>query len=272
MLTVKIEGLEELKRKLNDIGKKQVPFAAKTAINKVAAQTVRDVADEMKSKFDRPTRTTLKSMRVKEFADKRNLTAEVWLKDIPMGGNNPLSMAEMIGHQFSGGRRIHKNYERVLISKNYMKSDEFTVPAAGARINAYGNISQGQIVQILSQIGIKRAGSDSSPTNSPRSKRNVAKAGAMFWSYGVGSFPPRAFTGRVNKIDWETGKYRGKTQWLPKGVWARTPGGVIPVLLVIKAPTYSRRIVLEQITRKAMDRDFNKFFDVAFTEAMRTAR
>ena len=94
----------------------------------------------------------------------------------------------------------------------------------------------------------------------------------MFWSYGVGSFPPRAFTGRVNKIDWETGKYRGKTQWLPKGVWARTPGGVIPVLLVIKAPTYSRRIVLEQITRTAMDRDFNKFFDAAFTEAMRTAR
>lgn len=272
MLTVKIEGLEALKRSLSDMGKKQVPFAAKTAINKVASQTVRDVADEMMVKFDRPTRTTLKSMRVKKFADKRDLTAEVWLKDIPMGGKNPLSMAEMIGHQFSGGRRIHKNYERVLINNGYMKGDEFTVPAAGARLNSFGNISQGQIVQILSQIGIKRAGSDSNPTNSPRSRRNVAKAGEMFWSHGVGSFPARAFTGSPKKIDWSTGQYLGKKQWLPKGVWARTPGGVIPVLLVIRSPSYSRRIVLEEITKKAIDRDFQKIFDAAFAEAMRTAR
>lgn len=277
MLSIKIEGLEELKRSLSDIGKKQVPFAAKTAINKVAKQAALDVVAEMKTKFDRPTSMTLKSVRVKKFASKTDLTAEVWLKDIPLGASktgkhNPMSMAEIIGHQFTGGRRLHKNYERVLISKGYMNGDEFTVPAAGARLNTFGNISQGQIVQILSQIGVKRAGSDSSPTNSPRSKRNVAKAGAMFWSYGVGSFPSGAFTGNPKKIDWETGKYRGKKQWLPKGVWARTPGGVIPVLLVVKAPTYSRRIILEEITKKTMDREFQPAFDAAFAEAMRTAR
>lgn len=273
MLSIKIEGLEKLKRSLSDIGKKQVPFAAKTAINKVAKQAALNVVAEMKTKFDRPTSVTLKSVRVKKFAEKHDLTAEVWLKDIPLGssrtgGYNRLSMAQIIGHQFAGGRRLHKNYERVLISKGYMNSDEFTVPAAGARLNSFGNISNGQIVQILSQIGVKRMGSDSSPTNSPRSKRNVAKAGAMFWSFGKGG------PGSWAKKYWRAsgGEFAGKKQVLPKGVWARTPGGVIPVLLVIKSPSYSRRIILEEITKKAIDRDFQKEFDAAFAEAIRTAR
>jgi hypothetical protein len=101
----------------------------------------------------------------------------------------------------------------------------------------------------------------------------VKKAGEIFWSYGVGSFPAKAFTGNINKVDWATGKYLGKTQHLPKGAWMRTPGGVIPVMLVIKAPPrYRRRIVLEDIARKAVALHFNAEFEKAFADAMRTAR
>lgn len=250
---------------LTDMQHKQLPFATSKALNVLAITVTKVAAAKMKTAFDRPTRTALNSVRVKKWANKSDLTAEVWLKDIPMGGKNPLSMAEMIGQQFGGGTRIHKNYERVLVSKGLMNADEYTVPAAGAKLNSYGNISNGQIVQILSQIGIKRAGFDSTPTGSARSRRNVARAGVMFWSRGPGV---RTYKTLQDAID-----ERGRAQHLPKGVWMRVGrSGLIPVLLVIKVPRYRQRINLDQIGSEVVARDFDNEMTKALDAAMATAR
>lgn len=268
---VQIRGLDATLAHLAGMSK-QVRYATAVALTKTAKQAQAMTAQEMRRNFDRPTPTVLKSIYVKP-ATKANLEAMIYVKDRPLGGKNNLSMAEILRHQYTGGTRIAKNFENLMRANRYMASGEFIVPGAGARLNAYGNISPGQYVQVLSQIGLRRAGFDSTPTGSKRSRRNIKKAGEIFWSYGPGSYPAKAFTGSMKKIDWSTGKYLGKTQHLPKGAWMRTAGGVIPVMLVIKAaPRYRRRIVLEDIARRAVAQHFNVEFEQAFADAMRTAR
>lgn len=269
MIKVNMDELDRGVKYLMATLKNQVPFATKNAINAVAKKATKDVVDAMRKKFDRPAPITLRAVRVKRFATKNDLTAVVWLKDIPLGaskggGYNPLSMADMIGHQFRGGGRIHKNYERVLISKGFMEQGEFTVPGIAARLDNYGNISNGMIVQILSQIGIKRSGSDSTPTGSKRSRRNVLKAGEMFWSRGPGTRHYKTLQSAIDE--------RGRLQHLPEGVWMRIMGKALPVLLVVKPPHYSQRIDLDALAQAAVDRDFPREFAASIDSAIRTAR
>lgn len=250
---------------LDQLHSKQIPFATKNAINACAKKMVLEVGKKMRSEFDRPTPITLRSFALQKGATKADPVAVVWLKDKPLGaskagGYNPLSMSDMIGHQFGGGGRIHKNYERVLISKGFMERGEFTVPGIAARLDNYGNISNGMIVQILSQIGIKRSGSDSTPTGIKRSSRNVLKAGEMFWSRGPGTRHYKTLQSAIDE--------RGRLQHLPKGVWMRIMGKALPVLLVVKPPHYSQRIDLDALAQAAVDRDFSREFDAALDSAM----
>lgn len=269
MITVKIEGMQALQAHLAGM-QKQVRYATAVALTRTAKHAQTMAVQEMKRNFDRPVRMTLKSMFIKP-ATKANLEAMVYVKDWPFSG--VLSTADLLRHQFSGGERINTRFENLLRQHRYMDRGEFIVPGAGARLNAHGNISPGQYVQVLSQIGLKRAGFDSTPTGSKRSRRNVKKAGEIFWSMGVGSFPAKAFTGSIHKIDWETGRYRGKGQHLAKGAWMRTASGVRPVMLVIKAPPrYRRRIFLEEIARRAVSMHFDSEFAKAYEEAVRTAK
>ena len=51
MLTVRIEGMEELKRTLNDMGRKQVPFAAAKAITQTAKSVEKKLQADMAAAF-----------------------------------------------------------------------------------------------------------------------------------------------------------------------------------------------------------------------------
>lgn len=268
---VVITGLAEVKRQIASV-EKQARFATAVALTRTAQHAQRMTADEMARQFDRPTRTTLRSMFVRP-ATKANLTAMVYVKDRPLGGKNPLSMAEIIGHQFRGGGRIATNFEQLLRREGFLGSGEFVVPGAAAKLNRYGNISTGQLVQVMSQIGIRRAGSDSTPTNSKRSKRNVQRAGEIFWSMGVGGSTGRPLIDADTGIQYGTTGRSGRANHLPKGAWMRAGRNVRPILLVVKgAPGYRRRIDLVRIAQSAVRQHFNNEFATAFLAAKRTAR
>lgn len=272
MIKVEIQGLDKTLAHLAGM-QKQVKFATAVALTRVAQIGQQAVADEFKVKFDRPTRTTMKSLFIRR-ATKDNLTAMVYVKDRPLGGKNPYSMAELLRQQFGGGERVAKQLERVLRSQGFLLADEFVVPGAAAKLDAYGNMSRGQIVQILSQIGLVRAGFNSSPTRSNRSRRNVAKAGKIFWSAGASSLGKE--TVRIDKatgLRYSTWEGRaGKSNHLPKGAWMRDGKSVKPLMIVIKSPRYRRRIDMDRIVRAQVDRHFDAEFSKAFADAMRTAR
>ncbi len=224
--------------------KKQIPYATKETLNVMAESVQRVVISEMKTKFDRPTPYVLKSTRI-QYARVNRLSAMIKIKDDMLGKSKPL--AESLIHEFSGGARVRSRLEYWLQNAGYIGRTEYVAPGQGAKLDAYGNISKGQIQQVLSQL---RAGPDAASyrTGSARSKSKRAVAG-YFWSRG------------------------GK---LKRGVWQRINfaqgSAVKPILIVISSPRYQQRINFDAIARKIISRDFNGEFTKQFNKAMSTAR
>lgn len=274
MSIIRVEhNLGQLAQLLDQIGKEQIPFAMAKALTLTAKAAERDTYQEIERVFDRPTPLVRKGLFVKP-ATKRDLTAEVFVKDRPLGGKNPNSLAQILRHQFGGGARLVKIFEKALRREGLLGVNEFIVPGAAAKLDRYGNISRGQLAQILSQLGIGAAGYDNKSTSSKRSRRNVAKSGVIFWSRGPGTAPGGAFKGRKLKgFDASTGVYEGRgAQHLPRGAWMRAGTGVRPILIVVGQPRYSRRVDMKAITSRAIDRDFQRIFAQTYKEARATAR
>ena len=67
---------------LDDVARRQIPFAAKNTVNKLAANVIEAEQAEMASVFGNPRQWTLNSLFVRQYADKHNLTAIVDLKTV----------------------------------------------------------------------------------------------------------------------------------------------------------------------------------------------
>jgi hypothetical protein len=235
---------------------RQVPYAVARTLTQLAQGAKAATEAEMRARFDRPTPWTMRSLFYVP-ADKRAhpIASRVWLKD-DRGRKSPRSV---IGHQFLGGDRNVKGIEYLLRRIGLLGGSEYVAPGAGARLDAYGNLSRGQVVQITSQL---RLGADAAAwsSKSARSKRAVARAGAMFFSRGPGQWQGAG--------SW----LHGRAQHLPRGVYMRTAGGVRPILAVIRKPHYRQRINLQKIGRDYHARNFDRFYRTNYAEAMRTAR
>lgn len=237
----------------------QVPFALAAALTQTAKDVATAETAEMSSVFDRPTPYTLGAVFVRP-ATKQTLQAEVGLKD-SAGHRHYLPI------EIGGGTRPQKGFERMLQRMGVMRPNEVAVPALGAAMDAYGNMSRGQIVKILSQLrAFTTAGFDANATNSRRSKAKRARE-AYFVSTGVGTHPFGAHS-------WSKGN---KAQHLPRGIWVRLAFGaretaVQPVLLFVSQASYSRRLPYHQVAEDTIARVFPGHFDRAFANALRTAR
>lgn len=243
MINIKVQtNFADTLKLLNDVERRQLPFATAKALTLTAKIVEKETYREMDKQFDRPTPMTKRSLRTKP-ATKRDLTAKVYLKGIELG-KNPNSMFEIIGHQFEGGTRNRKRMEKLFTSRGLISSGEFLVPGQAARLDRYGNISRGQLQQITSQLNVSRDSAQNS-TSSARSKRNVRRAGVMFWSKG---------------------------DRLAKGVWVRQGMFVKPILMAARRPMYRQRIDLDRIAEGVVRRDFQGIFDKTFNDALRTAR
>lgn len=245
MITIGVKhNVNDTIRMLDDRFRKQVSYAAAVAITSTAKLGQKAVQDDMREKFDRPTRTTIKGVIIKS-ARKSDLTAKVFIKDYPFS-KNPYSLAQILSHQFTGGPRIRKVLETRFEQVGLITGNEYLVPGAGARLDRYGNISRGQIQQIMSQM---RVGLDlyAYASNSKRSQRNQDRAGRMFWSRG--------------------------DKHLQRGVWLRVSKYRLkPVLLVVRRPQYRKLIDMQQIVQRVVDRNFDNEFRKALDNALSTAR
>lgn len=248
MLTVKIEGLDKVRKSLDDLAKRQVPYAASRALN-ITAQRVRtDSIVTMGRVFDRPTEWTLNSLFVKP-ATKQKLEAVVWLKDYAAKGT-PAS--KYLAPQIFGGPRGMKRFERALQHAGILPPGWFVTPGGGARLDAHGNVSRGQYVQALSAL---RASPDpwQNRTGSARSRRNARKA-----QYFVG------------------GRQGTKGAHLAPGIYQRfgSTGGapIKPVFAFVRAPQYQARFKFFDVARRTIERDLIRSFNEELAHALATAR
>lgn len=121
---------------LDGLQKRQIPFAAKNAINKLAKEVISAEQDEMRTVFDSPRAWTLNSLFVRQYADKHDLTAIVDFKDDVQNR----SASKYLAAQMDGGNRRTKAIETVFVKHGLMPAGHHIVPSS-VELDRNGNIT-----------------------------------------------------------------------------------------------------------------------------------
>jgi len=117
--------LRDFRRGLDDMAKRQLPFAAALALTETARAVAEAESAALPEVFDRPTPFTGRAFGV-IGARKSNLTAMVFAKDI---------QAAYLAPYETGGVQVLGNKRAVLTPVD-------------AKTNAYGNLSRGQLAKL----------------------------------------------------------------------------------------------------------------------------
>ncbi len=237
--------LEKLEAQLSNLEREQLPFAMVTTINQVAGEVQAAIRAEMSKVFDRPTPTTLNSLKVWK-ANKRTLTGRVFVRDEASKGTPPV---RYLVPQVEGGQRRVKRFERSILRVSSMSGGFFSFGHA-APLNRYGNLTAGKIVQILTVL--RAHGEQGYAAN--ESKRSLARKSTK------GRTPARYFLGRPGG------------GLLPYGVWQRTKDGVKPILIWQHAVTYRPRLNMHARAEALVSTRFPVIFAERMKFAVATAR
>ena len=235
----------------------QAAYAAMLAINKTAGQARSEVQTEMQRVFDKPTPWVIDSLRIK-YATKTNLTASLAYKD----KNSVESSRTMVEPHVLGGPRNYKGFEVRLMQAGYLPAGWNAVPGAGADLDAYGNMSQGQISQLLNVLGTyTEAGYNKANSKTiTRLAKGNKKKGIYGFEYWVNPANP-------------TGNTPGRH--LPPGVYKRVNTGfgtsLNPVLIFVKRAAYKQRLEFYSIVEMVTNRDIASNVKDAMDQAMTTA-
>lgn len=160
------DAIASLSRLGSSAGKAQAQ-----AVNEVVKQAEQQLQTEVGSVFDRPTPFTLNAFRI-QYAKPSQPEAAIWVKDEKSGASKGLAPEDWFKPQVYGGERALKASERMLRARGILPPGMYAVPGKGARLDAYGNMSRGHIIQLLSGLkAFDRAGSDHNATDSRRSRR-----------------------------------------------------------------------------------------------------
>ncbi|MDO9277141.1 MAG: hypothetical protein Q7U05_01080 [Polaromonas sp.] len=234
---------------------KQATYAAMVALNATAEKGRVAVVKEMRSVFDRPTPWVLNSLRIK-YASRTKLMAELAHKD----RNSAESSRSMVAPHVTGGERHFKAMEARLLGTGLIPKGYNAVPGGAAKLNANGNMSPGQITQVLNVLGTyTEAGYNkaNSKTVTRLAKGRVKKNiyGFVYW---------------VNPVSGP-----GRQRHLQPGVYQRVTTGfgssLKPILIFVRQARYRPRLDFFGIAQTTVDKEFPAEFGKAFSAAMATA-
>ena len=252
---------------------KQLPFATALALTKLGKVIQSRTVEQMRDRLDRPTPFALNSIFASP-AKKTVLQTTVGLKDSNYNKSSQTS-ATIFGQLFSGGKRRYKRLEGALRRKGLIGADTIAVPGGGATLDSYGNLTAGQIVKLMSVIGLfgeqGYSANATSRTLARRAKKGKTKEGyatingvVYFVSQGKGSFTRGA-------LSWKWGRH----QHLAAGIWAKTGVhgcDVKPILMFVRVGVYRQFISLPKIASQAVSDSFGPAFNAALASAVGGAR
>lgn len=211
-LTVDIKGLDAAAKALTErFSERRLNAAAATALTRVVVDVHKAERAELARAIDRPTPHTIAAMR---YVPASAAKPEAWVgfdvqrvTDIRgqtlsfTRGETPASRYML--PQVAGGNRVAKRFERLLQAAGLLPAGWFAVPGAGARLDAYGNVSRGQVIQVLSQLRITGTAGYTRNMSDDARKQIAAqrKAGGRFFVVRPGGrvapgVYQREFTGR----------------------------------------------------------------------------
>jgi len=123
-----VSNIREVEKYLNDVQRRQLPFATANALNRTAFQAQRALRKQAPKKLDRPTRFTVNAFMV-DKASKRQaseMQASVYIAG-SQGKPRGADRVSYLGWQVEGGVRTTGGAGT-------------GVPTANAKLNQYGNI------------------------------------------------------------------------------------------------------------------------------------
>ena len=237
---------------LNDVQRKQIPFATSVALNRAAYLSLKDITHEVNDSFDRPTPWIQKSARYTK-STKNNLSVTFGY-DV-FGNKQGVTAGKVLHAQVAGGERRLKRFEIALRRKGVLPEGMFAVPGAAASdlgmIDQYGNMKAGAIVQILSKLeAFQEVGFTANVTNNKRKRK--AGRDRVYWAGKPGRNTPLG----VWLIDEKHSK-RGRLR---------------PVLIFVKSVRYEKRYDFQYAARLALTKHFDDEFPKALSSALATAR
>lgn len=228
---------------------KQLRFATARALTRTAQDIRAAEYEAMPRVFDRPARYTLNSLFLSP-ARREKLEARVWVKD--KSGKGTAAM-NYLGPQIYGGSRNQKRFEKALESAGIMPKGWFAVPRGGARLDAYGNMSRGQIVQLLSALrAFAQVGYLANVTERSRARNRKSRD---YFVSGPVQAAKAANGGR-----------------LPFGVYERKGRGIKTVLLFVPRVTYRVRFPFFRIGETTYSRTWERNMRESLDNALATAR
>lgn len=147
-------NIAELRKELTEFSDRRFNAAMATALTRTASKIKADVVAELPRIFDRPTPYTLNSLYV-TGATANKLQAETWFKDDRASTKAGTPAVNYLLPHVDGGNRRTKRLEVALRAIGALPDGFFVVPGGGANLDEFGNVSRGQIVQVLSQLRIQ---------------------------------------------------------------------------------------------------------------------
>lgn len=220
----------------------QLPFATALALTKTGQDVKARLEREMGERFDKPTPYTRRAFRLIP-ATKTDLRAVVtWREDA----------RNYLAPQVYAGQRRAKALETALRAAGHLPAGWFAVPGAGARLDPFGNMDRGQVIQVLSQLRITMTAGYTRNMSFANRKAIAAqrKAGGRFF---------------VIKPDAGHGQ---------PGVYQREFSGrnISPVVIFVRSAVYRVRLPMQQITQDVVAQRFEPNFIAALERARATAR
>lgn len=245
-INVTVQGLDQARADFADFSDRRFAAAVATALTRTAGLVRDDVRRQMPSIFDRPTAYTMNSLFVRPATAQR-LQADVWFKDDSATSRQGTPATKYLLPHVQGGERRTKRYERALQMAGHLPSGWLTVPGEFAKMDAHGNISHGQIIQILSQLRITLTAGHTRNMSFDARKQIAAqrRAGGRYFVIAPG-----------NK------------QGTTPGVYLREFAGrsIMPVLIFVQRSAYTPRFPFDRITQASAARHLNQQLARAFAE------
>ena len=244
-LTVQSFGLTEAQQLTRELfSGRRAAAAFASALTGVAGDVMAAVRQQLPIAFDRPTPYTLDSLFVKPARADR-LQAEAFFKDELGTSKLGRPATKYLLPEVEGGPRSVKGFERALQLSGFLAPGHYAVPAAGARLDSFGNVSTGQIIQILSQLRVTLTAGHTRnmPFDARKQIAAQRRAGGRFFVVRVGEKGPAP------------------------GIYQREFGGrnIAPVFVFVTRAQYRQRLDFYGIARRVSERSFPSQLDRAFS-------
>jgi len=242
MITIQVDT-KEATRWLNDVQRKQIPFATSVALNKTAKLGEGGIKSEMGRVLDNPKPYTLGGTFVSN-STKSNLTAIVGLKDKAAGRGRGAGVYLL--PLVAGIPRKQTGWERALQSIGAIPNGMRAVPAAGAKLDTYGNLNKRQVTEIMGSLRTR--------LRTFKGKGKRAHASGYFV----------ALPGQPS------------TRHLPPGIYYRIERAgdsvIKPIVIFVDRAQYRPTLKIAKTVGDVVTKNFQREFDSALSYALSTAR